>query len=293
MRKEVQIGLMGAIALAVLFFGINFLKGIDVFSSTNAYYITFTDAKGLTRNSTVFANGISVGRVSQISYDANHPGSVVVEVATDKSLRIPRGSVVRIDEALLGGCTLSMKLGSMEEDAFAPGDTICGSEVKTIMQSAADVMPQVASIAEKVDTLVAALNLLVTNPNLPVVLEHAAEISENLSIASAQLGALLGKDVPQMTATFTQTAENYSRLGEKLNALDLQATLDSVSITISSIHQMMDNIQNPNGSLGKLMHDPSFYDNLNHTAQSADSLLVDLKAHPKRYVHFSVFGRKE
>ena len=96
-----------------------------------------------------------------------------------------------------------------------------------------------------------------------------------------------------MTGTFTKAGENVTTLTDKMNQLDLQATLNNVNQTISGVHDMMQQIQNPQGTLGKLMNDPSVYDNLNHTVQSADSLVNDLKAHPKRYVHFSVFGKKD
>ena len=102
-----------------------------------------------------------------------------------------------------------------------------------------------------------------------------------------------GNDIPKMTDTFTQAGKNVSQLTDKMNQLDLQATLDNVNQTISSVHATMEQIKNPQGTLGKLMSDPSIYDNLNHTVQSADSLVTDLKAHPKRYVHFSVFGKKD
>ena len=104
---------------------------------------------------------------------------------------------------------------------------------------------------------------------------------------------MLRNDIPKLTGTFTKAGENVTMLTDKLNQLDLQATLDNVNQTISSVHATMEQIKNPNGTLGKLMSDPSVYDNLNHTVQSADSLVTDLKAHPKRYVHFSVFGKKE
>ena len=96
-----------------------------------------------------------------------------------------------------------------------------------------------------------------------------------------------------MTGTFTKAGESVNTLTDNLNQLDIQSTLNNVNQTISSVHTMMEQMQSPQGTLGKLMNDPSVYDNLNRTVQSADSLVSDLKAHPKRYVHFSVFGKKE
>ena len=292
MKKEVKIGITGIIALVVLFLGINFLKGVNLFSSTNKYYIQFGNAKGLSKSSNVYADGYNVGVVSDIIYDYEHPGTVLVEVTTNKDLRIPKGSSAKLDEAILGGCTLNMLLTTNLTDAYHPGDTIPGSDTQGMMAKAASMMPQIEQIVARVDTLIATLNRLTSDPNLPMIIRNAELVSENLVRSSEELNRLLANDVPQLTTTFNRVGENAITLTDRLNSLNLQATMDSVNMTISSVHQMMDQIQSPEGTLGLLMKDPSLYNNLNHTVQSADSLVTDLKAHPKRYVHFSVFGKK-
>ena len=293
MRTEVKIGLTGVIALVALYLGINFLKGIDLFSSSEVYYITFSNTKGLTKNSPVYADGYKVGTVSNIKYDYSHPGEVVVEISTDKGLRIPKGSSAQLDEAVLGGCTLNMLLATNLREAYHPGDTILGNDVSGLMAKVGGMVPQLEEVVAKVDTLVTTLNTLLSNPNLPLILQNAELITENLNSSSARLNTLLGNDIPKMTGTFTQAGENVATLTDKMNQLDLKATLDSVNQTISSVHRMLEQIQSPEGTLGKMMSDSELYENLNHTVQSADSLVTDLKAHPKRYVHFSVFGKKE
>lgn len=293
MKPEVKIGLTGVIALVALYLGINFLKGVNLFKSNEVYYITFSNTKGLAKSSAVYADGYKVGIVSDISYDYKHPGEVVVEISAEKGLRIPKGSSAQLDEAILGGCTLNMLLATNLTEAYHPGDTIKGNDVSGLMAKVGGMVPQLEQVVAKVDTLVATLNLLLSNPNLPLIIQNAELVTENLNKSTEQLNILLRNDIPKMTGTFTQAGENVAQLTDKMNQLDLQATLDSVNQTISSVHAMMEQIQNPNGTLGKLMSDPSVYDNLNHTVQSADSLVTDLKANPKRYVHFSVFGRKD
>ena len=281
------------IALVALYLGINFLKGVNLFKPNEVYYITFSNTKGLAKSSAVYADGFKVGIVSDITYDYQHPGEVVVEVSADKGLRIPKGSSAQLDEAVLGGCTLNMLLATNLTEAYHPGDTIKGNDVSGLMAKVGGMVPQLEQVVAKVDTLVATLNLLLSNPNLPLIIQNAELVTENLNKSTEQLNTLLRNDIPKMTGTFTRAGENVAQLTDKMNQLDLQATLDSVNQTISSVHAMMEQIQNPNGTLGKLMSDPSVYDNLNHTVQSADSLVTDLKAHPKRYVHFSVFGKKD
>ncbi|MBQ8453747.1 MAG: MCE family protein [Bacteroidaceae bacterium] len=293
MKSEVKIGIVGVVAIVALFLGINFLKGVNLFNSSKKYYISFSNTKGLAKSSSVYADGFKVGIVSDINYDYRHPGEVVVEISTDDGLRIPKGSSAQLDEAILGGCTLNMLLATNLTEAYQPGDTIKGNDVSGLMAKAGDMMPQLQQIVEKVDTLVATLNTLLSNPNLPLIIQNAELVTENLNKSSEQLNTLLHNDIPKMTGTFTKAGENVNTLTDKMNQLDLQATLDNVNQTINSVHSMMEKMQSPKGTLGKLMNDPSVYDNLNHTVQSADSLVTDLKEHPKRYVHFSVFGKKD
>ncbi len=293
MRKEVKIGLTGVAALLILFFGIKFLKGANLFSSSDIYYIRFSNAKGLSKNSTVYADGYNVGTVSDIIYDYDHPGQVLVEISTASGLRIPKGSTASLDEAMLGGCTLNMLLATNLREAYQPGDTIQGSEGGGLMSKAADLMPKVDQVLARVDTLLATLNTLAADPNLPLILKNAETLTSHLNESSLELKRLLAKDVPAMASTFNRAGENVVTLTDNLNRLNLQATMDSVNSTIGNVNRMVAQMQSEEGTLGLLMKDPGLYNNLNRAVQSADSLVTDLKAHPKRYVHFSAFGRKE
>lgn len=293
MRKEVKIGLTGVAALMILFFGIKFLKGENLFSSSDTYYIRFSNAKALSKNSTVYADGYNVGTVSDIIYDYDHPGQVLVEISTASGLRIPKGSTASLDEAMLGGCTLNMLLATNPRESYQPGDTIVGSDASGLMSKASDLMPKVDQVLARVDTLLATLNTLAANPNLPQVIKNAEALTANLNESSVELKKLLSKDVPAMTHTFNKAGENVVTLTDNLNQLNLQSTMDSVNCTIGSVNRMIAQMQSTEGTLGLIMKDPGLYNSLNQTVQSADSLLEDLKAHPKRYVHFSVFGKKD
>ncbi len=248
MKKEVKIGLAGIVALVLLFLGINFLKGVNLFTTNNTYYIRFDNAKGLSKSSTVYADGYNVGIVSSIIYDYDNPGQVLVEISTDRSLRIPKGSTATLDEVMLGGCTLNMKLATNLTEAYHPGDTIQGSDASGLMSKAADIMPQLEQVVAKVDTLVSTLNRIVADPNLPLILNNAGQITENLNKSTIQLNNILGKDIPQLARTFNTAGESVTALTENLNKIDLQQTLDSVNITIGSVHQMMEQMQSTDGT---------------------------------------------
>ena len=230
--------------------------------------------------------------MSNILYDYNRPGQVLVAIEVDRGLRIPRGSSARLDEAVLGGCTLNLLLTTNLTDAYHPGDTIQGSDANGLLSKAADMMPQIEQTVARVDSLLASLNRLVESPHVQAILQNTEEVTAHLNQSSQQLNSLLKNDVPQMTSTFNRAGENVVTLTENLNQLQLQATLDSVNTAVGSLHKLLAQAQDPDGTLGRMMNDPTLYNNLNHTIQSADSLVTDLKTNPKRYVHFSVFGKK-
>lgn len=292
LSNEAKIGLMGTVALIVLFVGINFLKGMSLFSSESFYYIQFKNAKGLSKNSTVFADGFNVGRVNDVTYDYTHPGQVLVEIAVNEELRIPKGSKIILEEGMMGGCTLKMALTD-DASVYLEGDTIAGSESDGLMEKASAMLPQVEPILARMDSLLATLNRIAADSSLTRIMYNAEELTRNLNQSSLHLNRLLAKDLPQMTRTFNAAGENIVALTHNLNQLDLNSTLQSVNATISNVNSMITRMQNPDGTLGKLINDPTLYENLSKTAGSADILLKDLQKNPKRYVHFSIFGKKD
>ena len=161
------------------------------------------------------------------------------------------------------------------------------------MSKAADLVPQVQGLASKVDTLVVSLNRLVNNPDIPLILSNVEEVSRDLTVTTRHLNSLLENDFPKLASTYNKVGENAIQLTEKLNGVDIEGTLANVDKTVKDVDRMILQMQSTEGTLGALMKDRGLYDNLNHTVQSADSLLTDFKSRPKRYIHFSVFGRKD
>lgn len=290
--KEVKIGLAGVVALIVLYLGISFLKGVS-FSPSNNYFITFRNAKGLAPSSPVYADGYQIGIVKNIKYDFNKPGQVIVEISVDDDVRVPIGSTAALSEGMLGGCTLNMTLGTNPKEVVAVGDTIIGSDGDGLLVKAAELMPQVSTVIEHVDSLITTLNQVVSDPNIPRVINNAELITANLNNGTNQLNTLLKKDLPNLITTFNQAGENVTALTGNLAQLDMQQTLNQVNKTIEDVQGLIKMMEDPNGNLGLLLKDTAVYQNLNNTINSANNLLLDLQAHPKRYVHFSLFGKKD
>ena len=292
--REAMIGFTGVIALVLLFFTIKFLQGVSLFTTQDTYYINFRNAKALAKSSPVYADGYNVGIVSDIRYDYDHPGTgVIVEIAVEDGMRIPVGTTAVLDEAMLGGCTLNLMMGNNPLERYAVGDTIPAADNNGLMAKAADMIPKLEQTLAKVDTLLTTLNTLAADPNLQKILANTEVLTSNLDQSSRNLNHLLQKDVPAMTQTFNDAGKNIVALTDKLNRLDLEGTMAKVDGTMSNVNEMTQRLNATDNNVGLLLNDTTLYGNLNRTANSAAQLVEDLKAHPKRYVHFSVFGKKE
>lgn len=293
MKKEYRIGLMGIAALVALFLGINFLKGKNLFNTSKEYYVRFSNAKGLTKSSQVHVDGFEVGIVSDVIYDYKNPGNVLVEMSVDPRLVLRHGTDITIETSLMGGCVVNIVPAKDGDKVYAVGDTIPGNNVSGLMGQAAGMIPQITEIVDKVDTLVASLNRLVNDPHLPMILANMEQVTSDLTQTTRYLNVVVGKDLPQLARTYNKVGENVLAITENFKTIDLNPTISSVNATIANVNAMVEQMRNPQGTLGALMYDRSLYNNLNHTVNSMDSLMIDIKAHPKRYVHFSVFGRKD
>lgn len=293
MKKEFKIGLVGIVALLALFLGINFLKGRAVFNTNKEYYVRFSNAKGLVKSSQVFVDGFEVGIVSNMLYDYENPGNVLVEISVDPRLVLRQGTDISIDASLMGSCTVNIAPAKEGDRIYAEGDTIIGNDFSGLMGQAAGMIPQLTEIVNKVDTLVTSLNNLVNDPRLPLIINNVEQVTDDLTRTTQYLNKVVGKDLPQLARTYNKVGENVLAITENFKSVDINPTIASVNSTIANVNDMVDQMRNPQGTLGALMKDRSLYDNMNHTVMSMDSLMIDIKSHPKRYVHFSVFGRKD
>ena len=303
LTNEVKIALTAIVAVALLFVGINFLKGINVFESSNSYYVKFKDIKGLAVSNLVYANGYPVGTVRDIDYNYGDNNGVVVRVELDENMRIPRNTHAELEVALMGGVTMNLVLGPNPTDNIAPHDTIDGGLYSGAMDKASALIPDVARMLPKLDSILTNLNRLSGDPALQKTLANAAEISENLKTTSAQLDRMMGREVPQMMGHLNRTAAHAEAFSGQLAQVDVKQTMAEVQGTLQSVNTMAgqmnslltdvnQKLNSPTNNLGAFLADRKLYDRLNSTVSHADSLMIDLKAHPKRYVHFSLFGRK-
>lgn len=294
--KEVKIAIVAIVGLVVLFLGMNFLKGLDLFSTDNRYYISFRDISGLSSSSPIYADGYKVGVVRGIVYDYSQSKDIIVEADINKDMRIPKGSSAEIVSDLMGNVKVNLLLASNPRERVNPGETIVGGINDGAMGQMKDLIPVVQDMLPKLDSILASVNLLLQDPAIANSLHNVETVTGNLTVSTRRLNTLLGtlnRRMPGLLAKADGVMDNAQVVTSNLSKVDVEGTMSKVNATLDNVQAFTDQLNNNTGSLGLLMRDPNLYYNLNATVKSADSLFIDLKSHPKRYVHFSVFGRKD
>ena len=300
--KEVRIALVAIAGIVLLYFGLNFLKGRAVFSNRNIYFARFSNISGLSASNPIYADGYQVGTVRSINYNYDQSGIVLVQFEVDNNLRIPKGSSAEIVSDLMGNVKMNLLLANNPRERVEVGDTIQGGLNGGMMETVGQLVPAVEKMLPKLDSILMNVNALLADPALRQTLHNTQATTANLTTSTRELNALLATlnhRVPGMMnkadnalTEAGRTLHNTTKLTDNLAAVDVAGTMAKVDKTLANVQQFTDRLNNNNGSLGLLMNDPSMYNNMNSTMRSADSLLIDLKLHPKRYVHFSIFGRK-
>ena len=289
LKSEAKIGLIVLSAVAVLFWGLNYLKGSNLFNPTNHYYVEYTNINGLVKSSPVNLDGFQIGLVRDIQYQYNNPGHIIVDLDLDHKLVLPKGTKAIIQSALIGNPTVVLQLNSTSKEYLKSGDTLFAEVAPGLLDQLNEgVLADVQRLVRRTDSLIAGVETLMNNGDLSSSLNSIAKTSKELSTMSAKLNHSMDKlpgildNVETMTATFTQA-------GEKINQLDIA----SINKTLQHFEEVSNRLTSPENSLGLLLSDKQLYQNLTNTTSSANSLLLDLKASPKRYVHFSLFGSKQ
>lgn len=296
LRKEVIIGLLVIVAMVILFFGINFLKGVNLFKAANYYYAVYDNVEGLAQSAPITLNGYKVGIVRSISYDYDRPGNVVVEMSLDKSLKLPVGSEAILGADLLGTASISLNLNSENSAYYTIGDTIEGKVKAGMMAGISEnLMPALSSIIPKIDSLLTNLNTLTANPALHQSITRLDDITAQLNATMRSLNAAtanlspIAKNIRSITNNVDTITGDLAQVSGRLRDVPIDSIAADIEKTMANLRKLSESLNNPNSSVGKLTNDPALYDNINATIQSLDSLFVDIKQNPKRYINIKVF----
>ncbi|MDR0682532.1 MAG: MlaD family protein [Dysgonamonadaceae bacterium] len=291
-NKEVTIGVVTIISLFVLYFGINYMKGINLFKPTNHYYVSMPNVSELQKSGPVFIDGFRVGTVNSIQYkfDEVNTNNIVVQISLDENIKLKTGSYIELKSGLTSGAYLNLIINRQATSYCQAGDTIEGiSSIGLMDQLSAELLPQIENLLPRLDSILLGIQVLVNHPALVQSLNHIEVTAANLQNSSNQLNQLLSKDVPVIVSSLNKVSSDFTVVSSRLKELDLQATFAKIDKVMQNIDQMSGQLNSKDNTLGLLLNDRSLYDHLDSTARNASNLFLDIKEHPKNYVHFSVF----
>lgn len=294
--REFKIGISVIIAILILVFGIDYLKGINLFKPSNFYIAEYDNVAGLEISAPVTIDGYKVGQVREINFNYAKPGKIQVLLALDKNLRIPKDSYAVLTPTLLSGTMVSLTLGK-DSGMLEKGGLIRTQETKDFMESiSSDLMPQINSILPKIDSLLYNINMLVADPALAASIGRLDGITGNLLATSSGLNSTMNRDVPaimrnanHISYSLDTVVGNLGTLSYLLKSLPINPTMENVHAITTNLERFSAELNNPNSSLSKLTSDPELYDRVNRVAADVDSLIVDIKKNPKRYISIKVF----
>ena len=286
--RELRVGVLAIICLVILYFGFNFLKGINIFSPTKVYVGTFDRINGLTAQAPVYIKGYQVGLVESIQYDFKQNPAFTVNVSIDKTIELPRGTqMALVADGLLGGGAIELQLPTMPNRAmpYQKGDTLPTQIVPGLIDNLqTGLLANLDSLLAEANTLLASLNDQMSEGSLYATLQNIEQITQNLAISSKDLRALTHNQLPDIMDKADATIQGLNDIVDDVKAVDIQGTVGMVDSTLNTLNAAL---QSQEGTVGMLLNDKTLYDNLNNALLdldqallNVDSIMVSIKARP-------------
>lgn len=294
-NREIRIGIMTIVAIFLLYFGLNFLKGIDIFSPVDYYFARYAQIDGLVTSSPVYIKGYKVGQVEEIRYDFQQEIAFSVKISVSKDIKLPEGTIMELfDDGLMGGKAVQLIYTPGATAYCKSGDTLTSRTGLGLLDKlTGDLMPGIESIAGQADSLLRSVRMLIDDGSVRNSLSSIEKTTADLAESSHQLKKLMKYDMPQLISNVNDLTGDFKMVSGNLKKIDFASTVQQADLTIRDLNQITRKINEGEGSIGLLLNDKGLYMNLVNLTNNADGLLIDLKRSPKRYVHFSLFGARE
>ncbi|WP_407277392.1 MlaD family protein [Tenacibaculum maritimum] len=305
MSKELKTGIVAVIIIALFVWGYNFLKGQDLFSSgTRHFFVEYNTIQGLNEASLVTINGMQVGKVIDIKFNPNpeKKGKLIVEIALDNDFQFSKNSVAKIYSAsLMGGQNLAI-IPKYEGEMAESGDTLKGEVESDIFSSVGEKLNPIQAKLENVlveaDSLLIGLNQILDAKSRKSLNRSVLALETTISDVKGTLGgvkSIVDDSKNNLRATLSNAkkiTDDFSKISEDLTKANLGSTVKQLEETIAGVNELLANMKKGKGTLGKLMTDDKVYVNLTQASKEMEELLRELKLNPKRFMHFSLFGKK-
>ncbi|MDB4643872.1 MlaD family protein [Flavobacteriaceae bacterium] len=301
--KEIKAALFVLLGIFLFLIGFNFLNGTSLFKSENTLYAVYDQVEGLQSGTKVTVNGLTIGKVSSINF-LPETDKILVSFTVRNDLQFSKNSVAELYEAgLIGGKSIAIIPVYDQESFLASGDTL-RSRIKpgltdVVGSEIAPLQKKLDTVLSDADTLIGALNTILDDQAQSGLNEAFANLSTtvtNLNTISSDLSNILssqGKNINTTLENLAETSDNLNQITDSLSRANLKGVITKFESTATNLNLVLSSINRGEGSLGKLIQDDALYNNLEASTKEVELLIKDLKEHPKRYVHFSLFGKKE
>lgn len=316
--KEIKIGLLVTAGIALLVYGFNFLKGTNIFVGQRTFYAVYKNIDGLMESNPVQLNGFKVGQVNRINFYSDRSGKILVTFKINNNdIDIPRGTVARVVSSdLLGSKAVDLVLGK-EKSSVNDGDTLASDIQATLTE---EVNKQVLPLKNKAEKLISSIDSVMSvvqavfnkdaRENLSKSFESIKKAIETFERTSMTMDTLVRSEKNKLSNIFSKiesisstiannndkisnAINNFSNLSDSLAKSNIKATINHTNEALSQASDIMNKINRGEGTMGILINNDKLYKQLDSASVNLDRLLTDMKEHPKRYVHFSVIGRKD
>lgn len=306
-KKKIRVALLCISAIAIFYIGANFLKGINVFHKRTYFYCVMDDAEGVQQNTAVFLGGYKVGMVQTVELLNANPPRICAQILLNENIDIPKDSKLQLTSSgLLGGMQLNLLMGQSHEN-FKDNDTIPCFKAPGMLDGIDEMKVQIASVLASVDTIGLELkdvlhkegggeDLIATLDNIEAITENFNQIlSQNKGRVGNVMTSLekFGKTLEDASPQLNEILQNFDAISDTIAKAEIAQTIANANDAIQEVETLMAKVNRGEGSVGALLNDDAVSKKLEDSINSLNELLKDLKAHPKRYVHFSVFGKKD
>jgi len=290
LTRNALIGLAFIASLVMIYFGINFLKGINVFKKQNQYYAVFEDVSKLLISSPVYVKGYQIGLINNIEMISADPMRFAVGINLKEKLRITEGSYLEYGIDMFGASTVNLVMAPSAV-YLQPGDTLTGGKETGLMDGVASVMPKADSILMRIDSVIYSLHRLMSNPMWERSVEGIGSTVEQLNRSSESLSRMVGAletDLPVISGDLASVSADLKEVSGDLNQMDIKRTFASIDETVYNLKVLTQKMNSTDNSLGLLMNDTKLHDSLNVTIDTATKLLEDIRQNPERYLSIKV-----
>lgn len=286
------IGVSFIIALVLLYFGVNFLKGTNVLKKRNTYPVLFDDVTGLYTSSPVYVNGFQIGLVNSIRMVSDQPIKFLVDINLEGNYRIPKGSFFEFGSDLLGASAVSLVASESPTGGYhSPGDTLTGNREADMMSNVSKILPRTDSLLLHLDSFAVSVNRLVNSPVWTNTMLGVEATVAELNASGKELKELLramNSSLPDLTDNVFKVSDDLKQITGNLADIDFEKSFNKIDETIENVKEISVRLNSDDNSLGKLTTNSELYDSLNHTLNSVSKLLEDIRLDPEKYLSVKV-----